>query len=104
MIMASPEAVPLDSVLPALMTVLPLQEDYEENEPVYKSLVKLYQLGNQTVFGLTGQLVPVLDKVLNGDEGQLDDATRAEVVELLRFIASKDASVIQAYPGLVARL
>lgn len=41
MIMASPENVPLEHVLPALAGVLPLTEDYEENEPVYKMLVKL---------------------------------------------------------------
>jgi len=41
MIMASPQSVPLAEVLPALASVLPLTEDYEENDPVYKMLVKL---------------------------------------------------------------
>jgi hypothetical protein len=41
MIAAAPDNVPLGEVLPALATVLPLTEDFEENEPVYKMLVKL---------------------------------------------------------------
>lgn len=41
MTMASPLNVPLAEVLPALASVLPLTEDYEENEPIYKMLVKL---------------------------------------------------------------
>jgi hypothetical protein len=41
MISANPDNVSLDQVLPALATVLPLKEDFEENEPVYKVLVKL---------------------------------------------------------------
>jgi len=41
MIMAHPDSVPLGDVLPALAGLLPLKEDYEENEPIYKMLVQL---------------------------------------------------------------
>jgi hypothetical protein len=41
MIAAAPNNVPLGEVLPALASVLPLMEDFEENEPVYKMLVML---------------------------------------------------------------
>jgi hypothetical protein len=41
MIMAHPENVPVDEVLPALIGILPLKEDYEENEPIYECIVQL---------------------------------------------------------------
>jgi len=46
MIMAHPDNVPLDEVLPALAGLLPLKEDYEENEPIYKMLVQLCSLSH----------------------------------------------------------
>jgi hypothetical protein len=46
MIMAHPNNVPLGDVLPALAGVLPLKEDYEENEPIYKMLVQLCQFSD----------------------------------------------------------
>lgn len=41
MIMAHPEHVPLGEVLPALINLLPLKDDYEENAPVYECIYKL---------------------------------------------------------------
>ena len=41
MIAAHPDKVPLADVLPALVNLLPLKEDYEENEPVYSTLLNL---------------------------------------------------------------
>lgn len=41
LILAHPDKVPLDQVLPALVDLLPLKEDYEENKPVYECIAKL---------------------------------------------------------------
>ena len=41
MIMKHRRNVPLSDVLPALVDILPLQEDYEENDPVYRMIVQL---------------------------------------------------------------
>lgn len=41
MILANPNQVPIPEVLPALVDLLPLKEDYEENKPVYQCLHKL---------------------------------------------------------------
>ena len=44
MIMRHPANVPIAQVLPALMDILPLREDYDENEPVYDMIVGLCKL------------------------------------------------------------
>lgn len=41
LIMAHPDKVPIDDVLPVLVTLLPLKEDYEENKPIFECLVGL---------------------------------------------------------------
>jgi len=41
MILSNPDRVPIPEVLPALVGLLPLKEDYEENKPVYQCLHKL---------------------------------------------------------------
>lgn len=41
MIAKHPDRVPIGQVLPALVDILPLKEDYEENAPVYECIVKL---------------------------------------------------------------
>jgi hypothetical protein len=79
MIMAHPDRVPIPDVLPALVGLLPLKDDYEENTPVYQCISKLYEAGEPTVQGLTPQLIPVFQAVLSPPVDQLDDETR-EVV------------------------
>ena len=44
MLMKHQDHVPIDAVLPALVELLPLKEDFEENEPVFKMIVQLCKL------------------------------------------------------------
>ncbi|KAH7027929.1 importin beta-4 [Microdochium trichocladiopsis] len=88
MIMAHPDKVPIANVLPALVDLLPLKEDYEENKPVYQCIHKLYAMSEPTVQQLTPKLIPVFQQVLSPPEEQLeDDATRALVQELLTHLS-----------------
>lgn len=86
MIKKSPEHVPLDDVLPRLVEILPLKEDYDENEPVYEMLVTLYQQQNSVVQGLTQQLMPVFEKVLGEPEEQLQEEMRGKVQQLVQYL------------------
>ena len=93
MIMAHPDRVPIADVLPALVGLLPLKEDYEENTPVYKCLYQLCMLSvrcgadrnanvrtdeqnEPTIQSLTPNLIPVFQSVLSPPVDQLDDETR----------------------------
>jgi hypothetical protein len=89
MIKKSPQNVPLAEVLPRLVEILPLKEDFRENEPVFEMIVALYQAENPVIQGLTGQLMPVFEKVMGPPEDQLSDATKAKVTELVKYIQSK---------------
>ncbi|KAH8200324.1 hypothetical protein TruAng_005477 [Truncatella angustata] len=84
LILAHPDKVPLEQVLPALVDLLPLKEDYEENKPVYECIAKLYELQNPTIQGLTQKLIPVFQKVLSPPEEQLEPETREVLQNLVR--------------------
>ena len=49
MITAGGAQLPLDKVLPVLLSALPLQKDFIENETVFKTLLGLIREGNPVV-------------------------------------------------------
>lgn len=81
-----PGKLPIAEVLPRLVQLLPLREDYEENKPVFGMIVKLYQQNEPTVQQLTASLMPVFEKVLGPPEDQLEDETRSQLVELVQYL------------------
>ena len=86
MIKKSPQHVPLEDVLPRLVEILPLKEDYDENEPVFEMIVSLYQHQNGVIQGLTGKLMPVFEKVLGPPEEQLKAETKGKVQQLVQYL------------------
>ncbi|KAI9894381.1 MAG: Aminopeptidase 2 mitochondrial [Vezdaea aestivalis] len=101
MIMKHPDNVPLDDALPVLVGILPLQEDYEENEAVWPMIVKLYQMSNETVIGLSEQIVPAVAKVLSPPDKQLSTETRSSVVQLVKFLHQKQPALLANDPVLI---
>ncbi|GJP96018.1 importin beta-4 subunit [Aspergillus niger] len=85
MILRHRENVPIKDVLPVLLTILPLKNDYEENDPLYHMICQLYKWEDPTVRELTPQLVPIFQAVLS-DEDQLEDERRAELIELVKWL------------------
>lgn len=86
MIKKSPEHVPLDQVLPHLVGLLPLKEDFRENEPVFDMIVALYQQQNTVIQGLTSKLMPVFEKVMGEPEDQISDETRGKLTQLVQYL------------------
>ncbi|KAJ9200366.1 hypothetical protein DTO166G4_7752 [Paecilomyces variotii] len=87
MILKNKDSVPIPDVLPALVGVLPLKNDYEENEPLYRMICQLYKWEDPTVRQLTPRLLPIFQSVLS-DEDQLEDERRQELTELVSYINS----------------
>ena len=85
MMTKNPENNFVSEVLPAVVNVLPLQEDYEENEPIYECIYKLYDQSNPTVQQLTPQLMSIFEKVLGPPDDQIEPPTR----ELLQRIVQQ---------------
>jgi hypothetical protein len=110
MIMAHQDKVPVDEILPVLVSLLPLKEDYEENKPIFdcitglcKSPTTAYHKSNLTlpdqhehpiILGLTPKLIPVFSTVLSEPLEQLDLDTRHKVIQTVKFIHSKNPSLI----------
>jgi hypothetical protein len=80
-----PDRLPISEVLPRLVQLLPLREDYEENKPVFGMIVKLYQRNDATVQQLTPTLMPIFEQALSSED-QLEDETRSQLVELVQYL------------------
>ncbi|XP_076920880.1 uncharacterized protein LOC143582105 [Bidens hawaiensis] len=63
MIMAHPESVPLNQVLPVFVKGLPLKEDHEESMPVYSCVCNLVLSSNPQIAPLVPDLVNVFAQV-----------------------------------------
>lgn len=81
--------VPVSQVLPLLVKdILPLKDDYQENEPVWKMIVQLYRDQDETVQQLTSQLAPIMVSVLGEPEDQLTDEVRGQLQSLVEHLQS----------------
>ncbi|KAI9730105.1 MAG: hypothetical protein M1834_006097 [Cirrosporium novae-zelandiae] len=101
MILKHREKMPIGEVLPALVALLPLKEDFEENEPIYKMITQMYQWEDPTIRGLTPQLLPIFTYVLENVETQLGDGTRQQLVELVKYLYQMEPSLLQGNQTLM---
>ncbi|KAI9321271.1 armadillo-type protein [Dichotomocladium elegans] len=85
LILAHPEAIPMDQVLPVFLNSLPLKVDFAENEPVFNCLFHLFRTNNSFVMSHVPQFLPIFSGVLSNEE-QLTEATRAQLIELVRAL------------------
>lgn len=94
LILRNREGVATHEILPELVDrgILPLKEDYEENEPVWKMIVQMYKWEDQTIIGLTTKLIPAIKAVLGEPEDQLNEETREQVQQLAMFLQQNMAS------------
>ncbi|KAL3620856.1 hypothetical protein CASFOL_035768 [Castilleja foliolosa] len=63
MIMAHPESIPLNQVLPIFLQVLPLKEDYEESTCVYGCVCNLVLSSNPQILSFVPQLVNIFAQI-----------------------------------------
>jgi len=84
------DKVPVAQVLPALVNsgILPLKEDYQENEPLWTMIVQLYREQDATIQQLTPKLAPIMMSVLGEPEEQLTDEVREQVQALVEHLKS----------------
>ncbi|KAH7161717.1 armadillo-type protein [Dactylonectria macrodidyma] len=87
--------------LPAVVSVLPLTEDFEENAPIYQCIYKLYEISNPTVEQLTPQLIGIFEKVLSPPEEQLEQDTRETLQRTVQVLYKAKPELLANNPGLL---
>jgi hypothetical protein len=87
MISAKCQNLPLQQILPVLLTALPLKEDYQENETVYGAICGLLSEGNNIAAGFMREILSVLARALQSDKTQ--DNVKNGILGVLRGIAEK---------------
>ncbi|KAL7785886.1 armadillo-type protein [Trichoderma ceciliae] len=87
--------------LPAIVATLPLQEEYEENEPIYQAIHTLYDQSNETVQQLTPQLIGIFEKVLAPPEEQLEPETRQILCRTVQVLYGAKPDLFANNPNLL---
>ncbi|KAM9712667.1 importin-4 [Menidia menidia] len=94
MIMSNVEAVPLEQVVPALVSHLPLKEDLEENKTVYTCLAMLYKQSPALIVKLMKPIVAASSHVVGNKD--VDIETQNTLVLLIREFAQNQSADFQA--------
>ncbi|RCI16034.1 hypothetical protein L249_3041 [Ophiocordyceps polyrhachis-furcata BCC 54312] len=101
MMMRHPDKDFVAQALPAIVDILPLTGDYEENEPIYQCIYSLYEGGNATVEQLTPRLIGIFEKVMGPPEEQLEPETREVLRRTVQMIYKAKPELLSAHPGLL---
>lgn len=97
MILKNSDAIPLDQVLPVIVGILPLKNDFLENRPVFRALFHLFRRVPGVIAPYLDQLLPVFAHVLDpSGPDQLGDEVRAELIQLVQALNAENPAKIQA--------
>ncbi|KAK4700212.1 importin-4, partial [Phenoliferia sp. Uapishka_3] len=105
MILKNISAVPLDQVLPVLIQALPLKRDFAESEKTFAAIFELFRAENPIILANLDHLLNVFAHALASlsegfypgtDGAQITEATKNEVVELLKAINAQQPAKIAA--------
>eukprot|EP01126_Amoeba_proteus_P004156 TRINITY_DN11407_c0_g1_i2.p1 TRINITY_DN11407_c0_g1~~TRINITY_DN11407_c0_g1_i2.p1 ORF type:complete len:483 (-),score=133.45 TRINITY_DN11407_c0_g1_i2:109-1557(-) len=96
MIMANPDAVPLEQVLPIMVSHLPLKRDMEENKSVYPVIAGLVLGRHPAVAPLLPTLVQLFCELLS-DEG-VQNEVKEKMGEMLVFLFREFPVEMQQVP------
>ncbi len=90
MIAAKYSNLPLQQILPVLLSTLPLREDFDENETVYGAICMLLAEGNSVAASHMRDILSVFARALKSSKTQ--EKVKNGIVGVLRGIAEKHAS------------
>lgn len=109
--------IPLQHVITPLLNHLPLETAFEENTPILKLILRLYETNNELIVNQTDKVVDVLSKIFVKDfdrikliqnstlgrEENIDrmkqfesEELKQKVIELLRFIDQKFSGIVSS--------
>jgi len=77
-------SLPLDQLLPALLSHLPLRKDFEENKIVYGAIFTLFQLQNPAILPFIPKLVDLFTSLLGNPTVQ--EEIKVEMSKMIRAI------------------
>ncbi|RKF83551.1 putative importin subunit beta-4 [Golovinomyces cichoracearum] len=104
MIMAHIDHVPVQEILPVLLDLLPLKEDYEENVPIYDCITGLYNQEHPAIIPHTPKLVQIFAFVLGEPKTQLIPSIRTKIIETVKLIESREPALIHDNSNLISNL
>lgn len=121
MALKNPNSVPLDQILPVLISHLPLSVAFEENTPIFNLIIFLYQNSNNLIAPFNEKVVQIFAESFKKDldreklekestlgrEQNIDslkqfqeEGLRDSVVELLKYLENQHKGLVSSNPVL----
>lgn len=99
LIVKNSAAIPLEQVIPFIIDVLPLKNDYLENRPVFRAIFHLFRSSPQALMPYMDKLLLVFAHVLDPavSEEQIGPEIRAELIQLVGALNGQDPAKIQQF-------
>ena len=77
----------MDQVLGGLIQVLPLREDFVENDIIYGCLLDLLKSGNSSVANLMGPIISLFSRILGSDD--LKKEIQISIINMIKELKNK---------------
>ena len=94
MILAAPESVPLEQILPVLISNLPLKKDFQENKTLYECISKLVQASTPAIIANLPTLLAVFATELSANS-KLTAEERGLVIFSVQHLNQNFANEVQ---------
>ncbi|XP_033113593.1 importin-4-like [Anneissia japonica] len=88
LVLTNTEAVPVSQVLPRLVQLLPLKEDKEENNTVFRCIHHLYGTAHESIPPLIPQLLLVFAQVLGTTE--INEVTQGLIIQIVQSVHNQN--------------
>lgn len=115
--------VPLEQTIPALLAHLPLKTGFEEYEPIFQLIMKMYQDNNAVIAESTPKVLEIFNAVFTNENERIkleqestlgreenmeklkqfqNDEMRQKVIELLKYLNNRYDGIVAQKPILAA--
>lgn len=95
MVVAAPNALPQDQVFSAVISCLPLKEDYSENTNVLNCIISFLKLQNPILMQKFPELLKIFGQMLGYPLEQLKDDSRTELTLFLKQFSQEHRDAFQ---------
>jgi importin-4 len=97
LIYKSSSALPLDQVLPVLLSAVPLTQDYLENRPLFRAIFHLFNTQPQVLHPYLDKLLQLFSHVLDPSApDQIGDEIRVDLIRLVNVLNAEAPEKVQA--------
>jgi HEAT repeat protein len=93
MIKTAPQLLPIDKLLPAIISALPIKGDYQEAGSIYPCLISLYKSHTNLIGPFTPQIIAIFIETFGDPE--VDTEVQREMIAFIKALSIQNSAAVQ---------